>query len=135
MIFRGVAFLMTLVMLYAVVVQLNDPDSVFWVILYGATVLTSALVVAGMRIQPFLWLLLGVYLAAVLWLSPALPNTSLEAFAALSMKGSVEELVRELWGMVFCAVWTLVMIMHGRERHDPRGHDDEAEIPWEQSWR
>ena len=65
MIFRGVAFLMTLVMLYAVVVQLNDPDSVFWVILYGATVLTSALVVAGMRIQPFLWLLLGVYLCCL----------------------------------------------------------------------
>ena len=134
MIFRGVAFLMTLVMLYAVVVQLNDPDSIFWLCLYSASVITSALVVSGLSIQPFLWLLLGVYSGAVVWLSPAFPNTSIDAFGALTMRGSVEELVRELWGMIICAIWTLAMIIHGKNRLSTTADEESHDYSMEQSW-
>ncbi|MDO6459930.1 transmembrane 220 family protein [Granulosicoccaceae sp. 1_MG-2023] len=135
MLFRSFAFLMTLLMLYAVLVQFNDPDSYFWIGLYGASVLASAFCVAGVAIQPLLWLLLGVYLAAVVWLSPAFPNTSLEAFAAVGMKGATEEMVRELWGMVICALWTTAMIYRGRRRRPRARDEDEANLVLEESWR
>ena len=55
---------------------------------------------------------------------PSLPDTSLDAFSSVGMSGERDELVRELWGLIICAVWTGVLLATQR-----RGSGDAARPP------
>ncbi len=115
MIFKLITVIMIILFGYAIAVQLNDPDPYFWVALYGISLIASLGVLVALPMPGVLWVALGIYVAAIAWLSPNFANTSIEAFAAIGMKGDQEELVRELWGMVICALWTCVLIFQERK--------------------
>ncbi|MCB1755536.1 MAG: transmembrane 220 family protein [Gammaproteobacteria bacterium] len=112
MIFRFFSILMSVLFSYAILVQFNDSDSLFWIALYGISLVVGIAGIVNIQLKGLLWIAMGIYLAAIAWLSPNFANTSLEAFAAVGMKGESEELVRELWGMVICAVWIAVVLLH-----------------------
>ncbi len=118
MLFKLLSILMITMFGIAIVVQFNDPDPIFWVALYGLALLISVGALIDLPMPGVLWLVLGVYLAAAAWLSPNFANTSLEAFAAVGMKGLEEELVRELWGMVICAIWTGILVIREGKKND-----------------
>ncbi len=102
---------------YTIVVQFNNPDPFFWIALYGLSVLTSIGSLVSLPMPGVLWIILGIYTAAIVWLSPHFSNTSLDAFTDIGMKGMEEALVRELWGMVICALWTCVLLFHERKKN------------------
>jgi hypothetical protein len=102
----GLAFLLFAA---AVLVQYNDPDALFWMLIYGSI---AALSLAAFfdRYYPRITAALAlVYLIAVFWFLPNFLNTSLEAFSSVRMKNVEHELVRETWGLLICFVWTLVL--------------------------
>lgn len=100
--------------LMSVVVQFNDPDWPMWMLIYGAILLTTALITfsAGIKFRWFLITLLLFYAFGVFQWSDSFANTSLDAFMAVGMKNVAEEGVRELWGLVICLIWTIVLVIH-----------------------
>jgi hypothetical protein len=99
--------------LMSVVVQFNDPDWPMWMLAYGAILLATVLITfnAGIKLWWFLITLLLLYAFGVFQWSNSFANTSLDAFMAVGMKNAVEEGVRELWGLVICLVWTIVLVI------------------------
>lgn len=117
MIFKFFAVLMVVMFSYAIVVQFNDPDTMYWIILYAISLLTTVLALTNVSLGGFYWLVLGIYLASVAWLSPNFSATSLDAFASVGMDNVQQELVRELWGMVICAIWSIVLVVRDSKLH------------------
>ncbi len=112
MIFKLLTTLMIAMFTYAIVVQFNDPDTMFWSAMYGIALVTSIAAFMNVSARGMLWIAFGMYAAAVVWLFPAFEHSSLEAFASVGMKNVQQEMVRELWGMVICACWTMILIIH-----------------------
>jgi hypothetical protein len=40
----------------------------------------------------------------------------MQAFASVGMNSIIEEEVRELWGLVICLAWSVVLYVHARNR-------------------
>lgn len=114
MLFRFLSYFMMVFFLMSVVVQFNDPDWPMWMLIYGAILLTTALITfsAGIKFRWFLITLLLFYAFGVFQWSDSFANTSLDAFMAVGMKNVAEEGVRELWGLVICLIWTIVLVIH-----------------------
>ena len=117
MIFKAFAVLMIALFSYAIVVQFNDPDTTYWIILYTISLLTTVFALTNVALGGLYWLVLGIFLASVAWLSPSFAHTSLDAFAAVGMDNLEQELVRELWGMVICALWAVVLVARDSKLH------------------
>ena len=117
MIFKAFAVLMIVLFSYAIVVQFNDPDTTYWIILYAIALLTTVFALTNVALGGLYWLVLGIYLASVAWLSPNFAYTSLDAFAAVGMDNIEQELVRELWGMVICTLWAIVLVVRDSKLH------------------
>ncbi|MBW2421126.1 MAG: transmembrane 220 family protein [Deltaproteobacteria bacterium] len=105
------SLVMCLFFVLAIAVQLNDPDPLRWIALYGIAAALSALAALGRGLPWLTAASLVLYLAGVVYLLPSLPDTSLEAFSSIGMSGERDELVRELWGLIICAVWMGVLLM------------------------
>jgi len=105
----------------SMIVQLNDPDPVIWVALYGAAAALSLLAALDRyHFWPTL-AVLALYAVGILYLSPALRDTSLDAFAAVGMENERQELVREFWGLIICAMWCGALLWRIRARADGGG--------------
>ncbi len=119
MFFRLLSYLMMVFFLMSVVVQFNDPDWLMWMLTYGASLVATVLIIynAGIKLRWFLIILILFYAFGVFQWSDSFANTSLDAFMAVGMKNAVEEGVRELWGLVICLVWTIVLIIHDWRNH------------------
>ena len=130
MVFRFLTVLMMVVFTYAIIVQFNDSDPLFWVALYGISLVTSVAAFVSLSMRGMLWIAFGIYFAAVLWMSPNFTHTSMEAFASVGMNSERDELVRELWGMVICTLWTLVLLIYDRKRF-PAYSQDASELSGE----
>ena len=102
---------MCLLFVLAMAAQLNDPDPVLWVALYGIAAALCAMAALGRESLGFTAAALVLYAAGVVYLLPSLPDTSLDAFSSVGMSGQRDELVRELWGLIICAVWTGVLLV------------------------
>lgn len=108
-----VAAVVTLLSVYACSLQLNDPDPLFWIGLYGLAAVMSAMVVIGRPTLRVSVVAAGIYLlTAILWIE-ALPATNIDMFRRVHMMGSEEE-VRELWGAILCLFWSLCVWLHAR---------------------
>ncbi|MCH9697076.1 MAG: transmembrane 220 family protein [Gammaproteobacteria bacterium] len=114
MLFKTISYFMMAFFLMSLVVQFNDPDWLFWIMAYGAVLVTTVL----KTFKPFPWLqwvlliLVLLYGYGVFQWSDNFAQTSLDAFKSVGMNDSVAENVRELWGLVICLVWTIVMVIH-----------------------
>ncbi len=114
MFFKILSYLMVLFFIMSVVVQFNDPDKAGWVFAYSVILLTTLFNVFKQsdKTRWVLYLLLAVYGAGVFLWSGSFEHTSMDAFMAVGMKNIIQEEVRELWGLVICLIWTIVMIIN-----------------------
>lgn len=109
---RIASSVMFLLFVLAMAVQVNDPDPLLWIALYGVAAALSGLAALG---REDIWPVaaaLSLYVAGVAYLLPSLPDTSLDAFSSVGMSGERDELVRELWGLIICAGWMAVLLAH-----------------------
>ena len=107
--------LMTLLFALAIAVQYNDPDPLYWMLLYTPAALLSGLALAGrFRLRPTL-LACGVYLVLALHAAPAFFQARPESFNAWRMGTLADEEVREAAGILLCALWTGVLFWRARQ--------------------
>lgn len=93
------------VFLLFALVQLNDPDPLGWVIVYGATAFYSAAAALGRlpRSVPIAWSMLwlcGLVFLAGLWDGAARP------MGPAWMGPLADEIVREMLGLLLVSVWS-----------------------------
>ena len=119
--------LMALLFLFSVVVQLNDPDPIPWIVLYGAAFVLALAGVVGRPSGPGS---IGLALVAGIWAMSLSP--SLGAFAARDLSAThfqmkagdvIEEEARECGGLLLVSFGALVLIMdaNARRRRSVRG--------------
>ena len=101
---------MLLLFLLSMVVQYNDPDPLFWMMIYGSAAMASLL----FALQRLVWpLSLGVGAVALCWAIFLLPHVLehshalswADIFGTVGMKTLAIELARELGGLLLVVVW------------------------------
>ncbi len=108
---KFISFIAFIFFLGAASVQLNDPDSYVWIIIYGSIALLTLATLFNQYFPLTTLISAFVYLLAVLWFSPNLINTSVEAFSSVQMKNQQHELVRETWGLLISFLWCAVLYL------------------------
>lgn len=111
MLFKLINSVMVLMFVFAIFVQFNDPDPLLWIALYGAVLSACIAQYINMNLGKGLYLLALVYAAGIAYLSPSFTDTSMHAFGSVGMDSMQDELVRELWGLIICLIWTGVLIL------------------------
>ena len=103
-------------------VQINDPDPLLWILIYGIMAVTCILAAFRLFFKPFLLVLLIVYVAystvfysgVVEWLKQ--PDRSILFDDVLKMQYPYIEEAREFLGLVICIVVLLLQIIHAYRR-------------------
>lgn len=119
MIFKISNLLMALMFILSALLQLNDPDSISWFVIYiccGACcllVFTNVNVVYPCLLLALVSLLWGTGLFSDLLLNPA-PIDWREVMTVSSMKSIQTELTREVGGLLICFVWMLYLAWNYR---------------------
>ncbi len=127
MILRVAAGAFTLLFVFASLVQLNDPDPVMWVTLYGLVAGVSARVAAGRSLGVWTFALLAVLAVVFALWAPSLRHFSGEALQSFGMSGAPEEEeVREAIGLGLALVWTGVLLA-ASYRRSQAGNGDPVE--------
>ncbi len=114
MFFKFMSYNMIVFFLMSIVVQFNDPDGYIWMLVYGAVLLTTCLIIfyKPVKINWLLGCLVLLYAIGIYFWSDGFSNTSLDAFMSVGMKNETQEIVRELWGLVICFVWSIVLTIN-----------------------
>lgn len=117
MLFKSFSYLMALFFIMSIAVQFNDPDGSVWMLVYGAILITTLFTIfkRSDKIRWVLYLLLLVYGVGVFQWSGSFEHTSLDAFMAVGMKNIEQEEVRELWGLVICFIWAIVLTINSHK--------------------
>jgi hypothetical protein len=107
---------------FSVVVQVNDPDPVPWMALYGAAALAC---LAAMRRRGPWWYPASVALAAVVWAATIAPRVVGKVpfgdmFGAFEMKDLGVEESREMYGLLLVAAYLAVIAVRAARRPRPR---------------
>ena len=110
---------MTLMFAASLIVQINDPDPVPWMLIYGAAALVTGLETAGRSLRPFIPALIG--LAALIWAGTIAPRVVGKVpfgsmFGAFEMQNLGIEESREMYGLVLVGLWMLAAASAGRRR-------------------
>ncbi|MDX2033179.1 MAG: transmembrane 220 family protein [Blastocatellia bacterium] len=110
--------IMVAAFLFSVIVQINDPDPVAWMLIYGLAGAACGLALArrGGWLVPA-----AVGAAALTWamtLAPAVLGKVRfgELFEAFEMKDARVEVGREFGGLMIIAVWMAVLVVDWRRR-------------------
>ncbi len=112
---------MALYFLMSIGVQYNDPDGTVWMFVYGAILIITLFNIFNRshKIRWVLYPMLIAYGAGVFQWADSFEHTSLDAFMAVGMKNVIQEEVRELWGLVICFIWTIVLIINSFMNKEP----------------
>lgn len=102
----------------SVAVQINDPDPLPWVAIYGGAAII-ALLECVRRVRPVFPALLS--LTALGWAASIAPRVIgkvpfAEMFDAFEMKNVGVEESREMYGLLLVALWMAVVAFAGRRR-------------------
>jgi glucan phosphoethanolaminetransferase (alkaline phosphatase superfamily) len=103
--------LMLLMFAFSVVVQVNDPDPVRWMLIYGAAALASLLAFRrGLR----WWFPALIGVVALVWSASIAPRVLgqvpfRDMFAAFEMKNEGVEESREMYGLLLLGLWMVVL--------------------------
>jgi hypothetical protein len=124
--FKLTAAMMTVLFAYAISVQFNDPDALYWVAIYAVSVVMSVAAFFNAPIKIPLFISLGLYSIIIALLSPFFLHTTVDAFLGISMKGLEQELVRELWGMVICWCWNLLLLVRQFKKTQPKNQKNKC---------
>jgi Transmembrane family 220, helix len=107
--------LMTMLFLFAVAVQHNDPDPLRWMAIYGLAALACGLSLAG-RLGRLVPALIG--LGALVWAGTLAPGvvgrvSVGELFQSYTMMSEPVEEAREMGGFLIVAAWMSVLALVG----------------------
>jgi hypothetical protein len=108
---------MSLLFAFAAAVQVNDPDPIRWIAIYGAACALS--LVVSFRRRPMPVAALAVLAAAMTWAAliafggPAASDYG-HMFDTWEMKSPSVEEAREASGLLIVAVWMIVLLIRGR---------------------
>ncbi len=96
---------------FSVVVQLNDPDPIPWVLIYGAAAVACALTLAG-RQRWLFPVLVGII--ALMWAATIAPRVVgqvpfMDMFAEFEMKDIGVEESREMYGLLLIGGWMALL--------------------------
>jgi len=110
--------LMFLAFALSVAVQLNDPDPVRWMVVYGAAAVACLLSLLH-RLRWWLPAALGI--AALAWAATIAPRVLGtvpvgEMFGAWEMKSPGIEESREMYGLLIVAAWMGILVLRSRRR-------------------
>ena len=116
-VFRGACAVMGVYFLFATVVQINDPDALVWMALYGAAACVT--LAAAWRTLP-VWMpatLAAIAALGAIALMPAAVESSFrELFESWQMMSAGMEIGRELLGLLILAAWMVVLTFHTNSR-------------------
>jgi hypothetical protein len=112
---RWLDLAMALLFAFAIAVQYNDPDPLFWMVLYTPPALLSWLAFRGRYRFEVTALAFAVYVALTLYWSPALLQARPSSFTSWHMGTLADEEVRETSGIALCAIWTGVLAWRARK--------------------
>ena len=103
--------LFLLMFVFSVVVQVNDPDPLAWMAIYGAAAVACLLSLAGRL--PW-WFAVVVGLVAIAWAATLAPRVLgnvpfLSMFEEFEMKDVGVEESREMYGLALIALWMAVL--------------------------
>jgi hypothetical protein len=105
--------LFLLAFIFSVIVQLNDPDPVRWVLIYAFAAFACALEL----LRRSHWILpAALAVASLAWAATLAPRVIgkvrfADLFAEFEMKNLAIEEAREMWGLVIIAVWMVVLVV------------------------
>ena len=121
MILRAAAGAFALLFVFSALLQLNDPDPVMWVALYGLVAGVSGRVAAGRSLGFGTFGLLAVLVVVFAIWAPSLQHFSWGALQSFGMSGAPEEEeVREAIGLGLALVWTGVLLAASHGRRSPQ---------------
>jgi hypothetical protein len=88
--------------------QINDPDPTYWVIVYGLTALAPQRILLGHYFRPFAWVCAGMIISGLIQSGPGFLNfVIIGEYTALTQTMSPNqpliESAREFIGLVLCA--------------------------------
>lgn len=121
--FKILGYLMTILFLFAAVVQYNDPDGLLWMGIYGAAAILTVLFI----LQKISWPTLGIaaavsLLAAVVVGVAALNEGAIaSAFRTWQMHSVGQEKAREAGGLLLTGAWLLAATLRVRKRQRRSG--------------
>jgi hypothetical protein len=110
--------LMFVMFAFSVVVQVNDPDPMLWMAIYGAAAVACFFEIR--RRTPWMFAL-AVGVAAFMWSGTIAPRVLgrvpfMSMFQAFEMKDIGVEESREMYGLLLIAVWMLAIGFVARQR-------------------
>lgn len=103
-------FILALMFLLFAFVQINDPDPVLWIAIYGLMAVVCILAIFKYYIKPLLWVMMAGFLVYMVLLFPgvkewfAQPDLSILFDDVLKMQFPYIEEAREFLGLVICEV-------------------------------
>jgi hypothetical protein len=111
-------YVMTAAFLFSVIVQFNDPDPLFWMLIYGLAGAACVLAIGnrGSWIFPA-----AVGLVALVWAITLVSNVIgqvafSELFEAFEMKDERVEIAREFGGLLIIAFWMAALVVAALRR-------------------
>lgn len=125
---RVINVVMCLVFVLCVVVQVNDPDPMFWVIVYGYSAVVTGMAAAN-RYTVLAAIGVPLYLVGVVYYMPGWNVDSILLLREAKMNSPEVELAREAFGLLICAAWmgVLAVVGHKRGRGPTGGEEAETE--------
>jgi Transmembrane family 220, helix len=108
---------MSVLFAFAAAVQVNDPDPIRWIAMYGAACALSLVVLFGRR--PVRVAALAVSAVAIAWaaliaLGGPVASDYEHMLDAWEMKSASVEEAREASGLLIVAVWMIVLLIRSR---------------------
>jgi hypothetical protein len=108
-------------MLFAFV-QINDPDPIVWIVIYGAMAVTCIMAAFRYYVKPLLWFLLAAFLVYLVILWPGFrewlgqEDKGVLFDEGMKMQFPYIEESREFLGLLICIIVIIVQILRSRKQ-------------------
>lgn len=102
-------------------VQINDPDPLLWIVIYGAMAAVCVMAAFRYYIKPLLWILLAGFIVYMVVLIPGMqqwlaqPDKSVLFDEGMKMQNLYIEESREFLGLLICLIVLVVQIVRARK--------------------
>ena len=112
---KFVNFLLAVMFLLFAFVQINDPDPILWIAIYGVMAVVCIMAAFRYYIKPLMWVLLAGFLVYLVILFPGMqewmaqPDKSILFDDVMKMQYPYIEESREFLGLMICII---VLVIH-----------------------
>ena len=102
-------------------VQINDPDPLLWIVIYGAMAAVCVMAAFRYYIKPLLWILLAGFIVYMVVLIPGMqqwlaqPDKSVLFDEGMKMQNLYIEESREFLGLLICVIVLVVQLVASRK--------------------